>query len=467
MSESDTYTWEDMCAFSQWVDGKSEPEYLRLNRASIQSFSTWTWLVTCQYNNRAYFADDGNVYNDGGTIDMTAPWPIYNCIFFDDNVIIFYLNTSTNRMELGRIPAPNWSPNYAWVLYDFFDESTSPFTAPLYNFFEYYSTAVNETNAIMHFAIWQYVYTVTADTIPLVKKSLNFEDQVVSITKQWSQYHIYTQTWRKYFWDGVSDAVDGYVDLGETIKYVKDTRNYDYIVAWSGPWIYSRMYMSQWQSFQLINTASFTLDGLQQKRRHAYGLTTPYGNDTIAIDQSNVYIANEDIRWIEAYGNRIQWLPYGTTIEEADDNYVDIWALRVTRLWNFVNRSYKNIDGNWFVRQLPYFRDNPDFYTYQTEWEYITKRYVMWTRKIRQFLTYVRYDTPENTAIDLYFSTDSSGNYELLKTISDDEKSIKISAPDNIKLGYEFQYKIVLRTTDTTVTPKLYSLEVQYEQADR
>lgn len=88
-------------------------------------------------------------------------------------------------MELGRIPLINGTPDYGSADTPFIDEALAPFQAPLIlPSAQEYCTAVNETNAILHFAIGKFVYTVTADTFPLVKVSLNFEEQLVAITKQ-------------------------------------------------------------------------------------------------------------------------------------------------------------------------------------------------------------------------------------------------------------------------------------------
>ncbi len=474
MSESVSYTSDSMSAYQENVDGKSQPEVLKLQRWIVEQNTTWTSLwnvfITDRRNNAPWFIyslwENGEVYLVWWSLEFTFPWnpTIYNSILFWDNVISFYEDSGSLKLAQTNINA-NWSIDRASTTLDYgINEDLTQFEV-LLDKYDPYCVARNDSEDILYFVWWNTVYSWLITQLPLFKVGIVFEDQVVWLTKSWTQYNVYLQNWRKYFRDGFSEQHDGYVDLWENIRYVKETKNYDYIVAWFGAADYSRMYISQWQSFQLVNRAKFVIDWSDVEWKGAYDIFNRYGNSTIAVDESNIYITNLNNRWIEAFGNRIQWLPQGTTMEVANEDYFDFWALFTSTFANTLYFSYRNNDWNCFIASLPYFETlNPD---YQLEGKYITKKYVMWVRRVRQTYVEVRYDADDDTFIDLYVATDWSPNFELLKTFTWDSKNIKISSPDKIRVWYEFEYKIVLRSNDVDKTPKLYSMQITYEQADR
>ena len=434
MSESDAYTSDSMSAYQFGVDGRSQPEVLKLNKKIDQDFSTWTNLMFRKvaldfWINDVFFVfwENWQVYDKNWVNVYTLPWNhnIYNAIKFWESIIFFYEESS--QLKLWQVPVMSWNTPDWWNVTAPFgiDENLNPFAVNIWFGFSPYCVAINDQEDILYFIWWNSVYSALISQLPLIKKSLVLESQVVWLTKQGSQYSVYLSAWRKYFRDWFSEQNDWYIDIWERIRYVKDARNYDYVVTWIGSPIYSKLYLSQWQSFQPVKKASQILIDWFLEFKHAYDIFSPYWNDSIWIDESNAYISNWDSRWIEAFWNRIQWLPQWTSLEFAWEQFQDIWAIWYNTIWERVYFTYKNVEWDAFVSFIEYW--NTLTPKYQLEWHYYTKKYVMWVNKIRQPLLEMRYETPENTQIEVYVSTDWDGNYELLKTISDDQKNIKIS----------------------------------------
>lgn len=465
MSDSDAYTSEVMCAYQENVDWMSKPECLKLNRQVEDVIATGQGIVTAQINRR-YYTDAGEVYNSAGALVYTIPGAggqFYNAIKFWENYIGFYKDG--NELKLTQTPlnatgTPQWGltvDNYG------INPDLTSFNPNVGN--SNFCVAVNDSEDVLYFIGGNTVYKVLISQLPLITTGIVLEDDVVGLTRQGQQISIYLSEGRKYFWDGFSEQHDGYVDLRQMIRYVYSTRNYDYVVAWDAAAIYSKLFISQWQSFQLLRSGQFTLDANSEQWRHAYWMKTPFGNASMVANEKQVFIANSWMNAIESYGNRVPGLQQGSVMEARDTDWEFIGWFWYETLPDDIYFSVQDVNGNWFIKNLPLFR-TPDP-NYQSSWLYYTKKYVMGAYKVRQSQMVVRYKTPENTSINIYVAVDGTNTYELLKTIDGNEQNIKISTPNNIRQWYEFQYKIELISTDPEATPELYNMTIFYEQADR
>lgn len=462
MSDSDAYTSDAMSAFQCNVDGMSQPELLKLNRKYTVELTTWDGVVVA-YVLWYYFTDDGKVYNWAWSVVYSlSSWVFYNAIKFGDNVIGFYIDWW--KLKLTQTPVVGTSPTWWSTVDDYgINPDLTQFQPDVW--WSFYCVAVNDSEDVLYFIGKNKVYTMVISQLPLVTTWITLEDNVVWLTRQWWQISIYLQNGRKYFWDWFSEQHDWYVDLGQPIRYVYGNRNYDYVIAGAAAAIYSKLFLSQWQSFQLLRSWQFTLDGITEKRRHAYWMKTPYGNASMASNEKAVFIANEWMNAIESYWNKTTWLPQGSVIEALNEDWADIWAIRFEDNPDILYFSVQDVDGNWSIISISYFKTSTP--TYQLSWVYYTKKYVMWAYKNRQTQLVIRKNTPADTQIKVYVSVNGSSAYELLDTISWTDDNIKIASPDNIKVWYEFQYKIELITTNESVTPSFYCGDIFYEQADR
>jgi len=467
MSDSDAYTSEAMSSYQQNLDWMSQPEVLKLNRAMELEINTWLGVTVAQTNSY-YWTDAGEVYNSSGVVVYALPaWKFYNAIKFWANFIGFYIQAG--RLKLTQTPlSSSWTPNWLATAIDYgINPDLTQFQPDVQG--HLYCPAVNDSEDVLYFIWKNVVYSVLISQLPLISPSLTLESNVVWVTRQWQQISIYLQSGRKYFWDWFSEQHDWYVDLWLMIRFVYTTRNYDYVVAWAAADIYSKFFMSQGQSFQLLRTWQFTLDdayGSQEQRRHAYWLKTPYWNMSMVADEKSVFIPNSWMRAIESYGNKTPWLPQGTVIEILNDarQYIGgVWFEPATP--DVLYASVQDANLNWSIIRIPFFRTPTP--TYQASGLYYTKKYVMWVYRVRIKEVVVRKETPANTTLSIYVAVDGWKTYELLKTITWTDRNIKISSPNIVRQGYEFQYKIEMTTTNTSVTPLLYSMSVEYEQAEQ
>jgi len=463
MSDSDAYTSDVMCAYQESVDGMSKPECLKLNRQVEDVISTGQGITTAQIN-RYYYTDAGEVYNSWGAVVYTLPsGQFYNAIKFGDNYIGFYKDGTELKLTqtpLNAAGTPQW-----WSTVDNYgiNPDLTSFNPDVGN--SNYCVAVNDSEDVLYFIGGNIVYKVLISQLPLITPGIVLEDDVVGITRQGQQISIYLKSGRKYFWDGFSEQHDGYIDLGQMIRYVYSTRNYDYVIAGDAAATYSKLFISQGQSFQLLRSGQFTLDGVSEQWRHAYGMKTQFGNFSMVANEKQVFIANSWMNAIESYGNRVPGLPQGSVMEARDTDWEFIGWFRYELLPDDIYFSVQDVNWNWFIKRLPLFRDPTP--QYQESWVYYTKKFVMWIYKTRQSQMVVRYKTPTDTTIKIYVAVDWTNTYELLKTISDTSQNIKISTPSNIKQWYEYQYKIELESTDPNVTPELYNMTIFYDQTDR
>jgi len=466
MSDTDAYASDAVCAYQENTDWMSQPEVLKLNRAVNTMISTGAG-ITVAHIDWFYYTDAGEVYNSGWWLEYTLPsWVFYNAIKFWSDWIGFYVDWG--QLKLTQTPTTAlWAPIWWSTVAGYgFNPDLSPFAPDLNG--HNYCVALNDSEDILYFIGKNTIYTSLVSQPGLMSPGIVLEKDVVWLTRQGQQIGIYLEDGRKYFWDGFSEQHDGYVDLGQPIRYVFGTRNYDYVVAWQAASVYSKLFISQWQSFQLIKQGQFTRDMAypgQEIWRHAYWSKVPYGNFTMVANEKAVFITNAEAWSLESYWNKTPWLPQWTVTEAINSDWVDMWTLWFEDWPDTIYMSVQDLSWNWSIVTLPLFRT--PIPTYQTEWLYYTKKYVMWTYKIRQTQMVLRYNTPTDTEIKIYVAVDGWDTYELLKTISDTEWNIKIASPDIIRQWYEFQYKIEMTTSDPTVTPSLYSMNIFYEQADR
>lgn len=422
MTDSDVVWWSNQYSYGQWVDGKTYPDRLTLARKSEWSIVwTWTHLMFAQYDESFYFGEWGRVYNNAGTNVYTLPWnfPIRNVIKFGDNFLMFY--STWNAIRIARCPFVWSSPDFwsvtvqRWV-----DELLAPFQATYNTAVWPYCVAINDSEDILYFIAWQNVYRVLVTTAPFIEVWLRLEDDCVWLTKSWSQITVYLSRGKKYFWDGFSLQHDGYVELGEQIRYVQDTRNYDYMVSWSASSIYSKMYISQGQDFQLVRRWSFTLDWANEYWKAWYWMTGRYWNFCIWVDEDNVVASCDDQRTIESLWNRVVWLPKATSVDYYNDDVVSFGMVR-RKQWQFSAWdfwfSYKDINWNAYIDTIQTFRTATP--KYNSEWLLFTQKFNFGGTKtiilsstdpdtlITSQLTYQTQDFPPITATSTTTWTDS------------------------------------------------------------
>jgi len=468
MTDSDVIGADHQYSFWRWVDWKTYPDTLRLARKSLSpQISTGTHLMFCQYDDFFYLWEGGNVYNNLGTNVYTLPWgfTIRNCCKFWDSFLMFY--STWNTIRIARAPFVWSSPNFAAVTVQWWlDENLTPFEYPFSTAVWPYCPLINDSEDILYFVAWEVIFRSLVTTLWFIQKGLTLEEPLVWLTKNWSQIAGYTKRGKKYFWDWFSKQHDGYVELWESIRYVQDTRNYDYIVAWTWADIYSKMYVSQWQDFQMIRKWSFDTDAGDEFWKHWYYLTWLFWNNCIATEDENVYSTSETSKSIECFWNKVLWLPKGTTIDFYQEN-VALWGMirrkSVISAWS-IWFSYENANWDCFVWDIQNFRE--PIQRYVPSWVLYTKKIWFWWYKMRPKNYRIRYQKPPWTTLLLYQSIDWSKTYTLVASLPDQETT-DIFTINQSQPFYEIQRKIEMTTNNDLISPLLYSIEFIYEPADR
>lgn len=479
MSETDTLLSPWQCVFSDGLDGYSNPEYIKLAREIKNVISTWsdlptTWIEDTQSNVWIFWAN-GNIYSTAtGNIvyTMSGNEDIVNAIKIGTKYIRAYKG-SANTLKLASIEIANTGVG-VWAWNTFVTENYGSFTPalPTFQIGDWFAPLINDWEDFLYFGCWNRVYLAQYPTLPFFESMLTFEDQIVWLTKNGSVINIYLRNGRKYFWDWFSETTLWSVDLGVNIRFVYNTKNYDYVVAWAFSPIYASLYISQWQDFQLLRSWKFFNVWVFPNHKFAYSSDSPYGNNVMAIDKSHVFLFDEDYWAIQSYGNIVQWLPKAFVNEFARASsgkaINQCWLLACPQKQpNILYVGVEDEDWNCFVDS--YFTDVSYNNTYQLSWYQITQKYDFWVAIQNKTVKFaVRCDTPEWTSISLEYRVDGDGDFFPLHVFSGSEKwhllSQWIMNTARMTSFYEIQFRITLTTEDKNITPKLYNILMEYDQ---
>lgn len=481
MADNDYLMSDGQNAFQNNIDIRTHPECIKLQRKLELQCATGTWLPTAwvwdvyssNFSNFWVFTDDGKVYYAGnGNLVYTLPWwhKIISALTFGTYILFFYwTGTIVNVAYILRSNAGAWV--WSWTA----NVTVAPSTVREWWFPPstlWYAPCFNQSDDFIYISAWKNVYLTTLDQFLFFQRMLTFEDDVVWLVRDWSIIYIYLITGRKYMRDGASFQVEWYVDLWHYIFGVKQVQGSDYVMSWPWVGIYSSLYISKWLQFQYVRSARTFIDGTNEFGKFSYSSSAAKGNDIMWSDNKYVYFPNEDLWpstwWVERIGSEYAWLP------SAIDNF------SLTHTWGNIERVgaifqvYSNnvfiwvedsATGNCFLLFLDNAINsttNPP--TYHSEGVFYTRKYIlsaskrMWSRQFE-----FRYDLPSWTSVEIYYAKNGSTTYTSLTTLTswspmDERFSTAISFD-----FYEIQFKFVLKTTDTNVTPSLYDMNMIYD----
>ena len=475
MTDNDSLWWESQFSYSEWIDTKTNPDSLILSRKTTAPVTnTDNFLMFAEYDNFFYFGEWWRVYNKSWTLVYTLPWnrPIRNVAKFWDNFLMFY--STWNSIRIARTwfiwSSPDfWSVTVQWWTLD--PIVPNSFSQPYDTVAWPFCCLINDSEDTLYFVVNNKVYRIIVTTAPFIEVWLVLEWPIVWLTKNGSQINVYLMSWRKYFWDGFSLQHDGYVDLWEDIRFVQDTKNYDYIVAGTASSIYSKMFVSQWQEFSLVKKASFTLEKTwnaitKELWKNAYWITWRFWNFCITTDQDNVYNTIWDYWRIEAFWNKVVWTPMASSVEYSNDEIQDFWWIWSWKgiNWWFVFFSYRDTDWNCFVDSIANFRTPSPKFVWT--WTLYTQKFSFWTQKVRIKQYRIRAFVPNGTWISIYASYNWNQNYELIKSLETWDKT-DIYSLTSWWPFFEIQRKIEMTSNNENVTPILYQIDVDYVATER
>ena len=480
-SVADTNThmrvWD--CAYAENVDGRSEPECLKLNREVSVLCQTWSWLPIDMID-WYILCDDWTIrlYNSW-VVQYTAPWPIVAWSMFWSYVLIFYEESWS--IKIANIPL-SWTTRQFWsavadrwrqIGIDWLLQPT-PFIADTWSNISF----INHSEDILYFSIWRNVYildyqfTSIAVATP-IKKALTFESEVVWLTRDTNSISIYLQNGRKYFWWGIGyETPDGYSDLWiSRVTHVWTAKNVDYVLwVWASS-ISNVLFLCQWQSTQRLREAWSIRDGISSI--YKFNVWTNCRNDSwMWYNHNLVFFPLEDNVWIMSLWTQNEIVPYWFINEYVDrlNIYEDIWTMSRAKDANNFPSLYiwvrNNSNNQWYLLLFQYDRNNTS-YKYQPQWARYTKKEINQApqqNRIKKY--YFRYDLPAWTNIDIYYALNWSSTYTLLTSLPSGQLDHYFDQ-SMFWNRHEIQHKIVLRSTNNLETPRLYSMAITTEETRR
>lgn len=478
IAETNTHMKVGDCAYMENLDGRTEPEFLKLNREVYTKCSTGTWLPI--------LVVDGYVFSTDGTIRSLSNWaiqyttpsssPFVAWVIFWDYFIWFYQEWTNIKLLSIPIDPILWTWNFwgavasFWVLVDPITAISAPFSV-----FAWLSqrniSIINNSEDILYFSIDKKVYTTSYKFMPsmIIEQSLVFESRVSGMTRDQNSINIYLWNGRKYlrWWIGYK-TVEWYSDLWVSrLQKVWQAKNIDYFIASGFTWINNILYISQGQSCKQIRQAGKVLDWFATNSKFAFG--TQCNNDSWMTSWNNlVYFPSEEKVGAISYGIRNEVNAYWFINEYMSSSYEDIWCLSYGTDANSFQELYiwvRDSNNNWFVLVQQYDINN-SLYKYQLEWVRYTKKEINQFPQIKRSIKYFfRYELPLGTTIEIYCCKDGTNNYTLLTTLPSWQQEFIFNWWVNE--WREITHKIVMKTTDNTKTPKLQSMTISIEPTKR
>lgn len=207
-----------------------------------------------------------------------------------------------------------------------------------------------------------------------VKTTFSFtDDDVVWITVHWTQFKVYSVTWKIYYWDWLSASYSSLQDLWNRIERVAQQWNFDYIITqswdlWKSSW-YDYVRIWKHRKSKRLNDNSQFIDQLNFNNELSDSITvTTSSNDVYMISWSKLY----------KYWSMIDWLqPSFHSVLETDSawnaideifclfNHERSWKLAYSyRSWttywiDFIDLESKETAKDWHV-VTPIFRWPPN-----------------------------------------------------------------------------------------------------------
>lgn len=471
MSDTDTLMSVAQYAYSHNLDVTKDPDFAQLARKpELQVATSDLMLAGVEYNGNVYFfGKGGRIYNTSWLVaTLAGGYDIFTAVAFAWTVYFFY--RVVNEIRIGEFDwasivnanvVLNWPVPYtAW----------SDYCAPVINIQEDFIYVWGSTA----------VYRLTKQPGGLFAELwVQLEATVTWITSVGNLLKVYLDNGRIYYWDGFSEAVDTYQETNTKVNYVYDDWSVDYVFAWASS-VYSELHVSQGLELQLLKKRLLS-KGSEGNNKFAFTVTSC--NHAVTKYQNVYYTATRNDEGtprdqIVAFGNEYNGFPFFfNNIVDTNSSWDvmdDVWMVFTPVGWPSLWYSWES--SAWFgVDRLEL---SPDLSfsipLYHDQWVIYSPKYVIDHNEVKRIKGMdLRADT-NNTGqnIDIYYSLDGE-SYQLLVNIAWEDtyrketkqrKIIKEVIADDF---YEIQFKFVLNTNDSSLSPRLYDFRFSYEINER
>lgn len=456
ISEDDRLANSDQYLYWENIDCYSEPEFIQLSKALIDSNTMTDFAYQMvEVNDRVtnsrtviVFSEDKIYHVDNSTAVYSAShlWQLNKPAFVLWDYLYWVVNNgSTSAFTLDRITTQH-AQSSTWTSVD-----VSQYTLSTNNYSEYSSVyikwgvaliSLGSNISILDPATWVTDYT-----------SLIY-DEIVGITGTFGSFYLFTETGRMHIWDGVSENITDTIELN--IKPAKVYQYWTAVYAITGGQLSEKgFYQFDGSSFQPIfkKTTSNLLDQTKGK----------FSTDIWAMtnDRENFYLIDE---WggtndskIVYYGAKVSWTQRGfhniNTASTLGSAFKDFTSLLYT--WGMLY-AWWEWDG-FGVKKLSTTTLNTTGHIITNINDYD----VGIIRKSSQGLYFRAWNIDAQHTITVAVSTDGSSFTDIHTVNSTPDKGI-VRIPNQLLIDagvwVEFEditFKFTL-TTDDNVSPTIY-----------
>jgi len=282
---------------------------------------------------------------------------------------------------------------------------------------------------------------------------------------------VFLKNWLLYIWDWVNEEQPlEIINLSEKLENARTIWAIDYVIG-GDFWDLARFFALDWYRLSQINK--------KQRSRllwiNKFDVSTTWNFQNIESSDNQIFLLDRE-SWndrIASYWNKIRWLSKWYTVDLTKASNWNIISWSIDFLFQTQWKLFYWYNNWTWDRWVEYINLEQSEWPYIEEWFIIEQLFDWWdiikVKKEEKF--YWKCEIPEWTSIEIQSSvnwkdfvscdiiTDAKVLNNWLFTLSDQSFSAWTNYRENT-------YKIILRTTDSDVTPRWYWFKTLYSFTD-
>lgn len=453
IAQFDTLMWSRQFAYGENIEVQ-DPDYMRLSQKPTNYIATGTNMASC-YIQGYYGCENGTFYNQSWVLQHTTTsgndilwgWVVSSYIYFVHLVWSSY--------KLGRVSTS--------------DASSNPGDRSAGGTYDESWYSLNNSSSWHHpfYIDGSVVYFANGDDIMklegwVVSSEIGFPDVVKWLVFQGDYLYVFTEDGYMHLWDLFSSRASVSRPLNIYPRYVGTDDVYNYVVGGKNA-TQTALYVQTWYEKQVLarhNPGEFT----ENKWRFNFGkIDWPIEKSNFAIKAQEGFVYLTDWGKLFRYGTSVSTLNPAMSIiaskNSSGDNISEIWMLDI---WSASWRLYfsrKDESGNCWVDYILVADNDPT--SFSSSGFFYTMRYTLGWPLFTVPKFDLRADIPSWTTIVVSASVNNAAYTQLIELDSTyTNRQFNYTTPIQ---GNEIQFKIELTTTDSSVTPKLFSFNFDPE----
>lgn len=482
MSDTDLMVGAGQFIYWEQLEFRKEPNFIQLKQWQEEVLETWSNLALCVMQDPEVITADlffwcewGEIYAENGNLvdTVSGNHNIVNSLPFNGNFLFFYKH-ALNSARIGKIAisdATTWTWSRSWQ--PSYDATRITYSIPQTS--RGNPVALNFQNSFLYRWAGNAVKYINTDPTPVVFDWLdNLPSDVVWLTQTGTFINVYLRNWLKYIWDGVSANANSIVDLRVNIRNVYNIDGNDYILAWSGSQ-YSELYISVWLNKQLLKKAEIS-SFIQEEKfsfRWLHAWNYPMANNKGIVYLQSALSTSWRIAWVSSFGSEYSGFPISFSndvTQSLDGNEINrIWFFYNNPFWSVLYYSYEDVQvPTRKICKIESWTDRPSLYA-ESGFMY-SPVLNMWssTTLKRTYEVDVRAQIPQDCQIVIKILRDWSTTEETIATLTN--STSQRQRRYTLATSYEFfdaVFRVELSTTNNTVTPTFYWINLRYEAIEQ